>query len=123
MTDLPFLLPEDMAPEARLSALEKALQNCAHALNKGDPRDMNGMDKEVARLCQQVMALPGAEAQAFTPRLSALAESFGALGDATRRVRDVVSGEISQIQARQQAYRAYGMRGAPPKAEGEGEPE
>ncbi len=107
-------LPESLNPTERLDALETHLRHCAQALDAGTPDDMQGVDDEVARLCRQVLALPTEEAQSYAPRLEMLAAAFGTLGTATTEARDQVRDELENLQARQQAHRAYGMRGATP---------
>lgn len=109
-----WTLPEALSPTARLDALEAHLRHCAEMLDAGTPDDMKGVDAEVGRLCRQVLALPEEEAQSLSPRLEMLAAAFGALGEATKEMRDAVRDELGNLQARHAAHRAYGISGALP---------
>jgi hypothetical protein len=107
-----FHLPQGTSPQQRLEALEQELARCAGMLDQGDVPSLSGIELEVKVLCDQVLQMPTGEAGEYIQRLQALSDAFSVLGEVMAEQRDALREELTGLQARQKAHRAYGMQSA-----------
>lgn len=117
-----YSLASDLTAKDRLEALQLKLEECVRDLESGAVPTLTGVELEVERLCQQVLALPKEDAKPFMVALQALSDAFSALAAAMQSMKQAVAGELSDLQVRAKAHKAYGMRGTanvPPLVEGE----
>lgn len=84
-----------------------------HVAQGGDA-DLSGLDAKVQELCDAVLDLPSEEAAVYEERLGALGEALENLKTGLEQVQGEVEEEISSLDRRQKAVKAYTTAVNPP---------
>ena len=81
----------------------------------GDLVDLTGLDARVARVLDDIKALPEADRLTVKPALIALIDAVGAMESAIVEKRDTIARDLGDVAARRRAVAAYGAKPAGPK--------
>ncbi|MBM3617469.1 MAG: hypothetical protein FJX23_02875 [Alphaproteobacteria bacterium] len=84
-----------------------------HVSNGGDA-DLSGLDAKVQELCDAILDLPREEAAVYEERLGALGEALETLKLGLENVQGDIEAELSSLDRRQKAAKAYTTAAVPP---------
>ncbi len=77
--------------------------------------DLSPMESLVESLCARIESLPPGEGRHLQPKLLALADAFGRLGQSIETAMDDVKAEVGEISARRRAAGTYAESSEPDK--------
>ena len=100
---------------AELNAVGGVIARAEADLAAGAILDLAPLESHIHELCTRIEGLPPGEGRALQPRLLALADDFGRLGQSIEAMMSEVKAEIGEISGRQQAARAYAKSSEPNK--------
>ncbi len=75
---------EAAAVGKRLQTIVDYVRDCQARVNKGEIMDLQGLDKNVISLCDDIANLPEEESRALEGRMSGLIDSLEALAQAMK---------------------------------------
>ena len=108
-------MSDDKIPHAEIREDAQTLMRKVHdrvdrslrQLHEGGEVNLEGLDRQVDIMCESINAMPMPEAEKLRPRLDSLASEIDLLGDALRKQRDLVKGQLNKLNSQQKASSAY----------------
>ncbi len=73
----------------RLSNTTNYIRDCQSRVNKGEIMDLQGLDKNVVSVCDDIHKLPHEEALELKTKMELLIKSLGELSDAIQDIQDI----------------------------------
>jgi hypothetical protein len=105
--------------ETDLSDAAAAIAKARDLLARSHPIDLAGLDGCVAKLCEDIAALPDGQRETVKPQLVGLIDNLNGLVESLSSQHNELSTTLKDIAARQRAVNAYG---AAPGRSGEPKP-
>lgn len=93
--------------EALLKRVQDFIGESRRLFEQGAFVELAGMETDIRALCNQVLALSGAERDRYADRLQSLIGELAALGDSMEAARDKITGELGSANRHQKAAVAY----------------
>ncbi len=100
---------------AELDAVDGQIARAEADLAAGAALDLAPMERHITELCTRIQDLPPGEGRVLQPKLLALADTFGGLGQSIEATMTTLQAEMGQVSGRQQAASAYAKSSEPNK--------
>ncbi len=100
---------------AELDAVGGQIARAEADLAAGAVLDLASMERHITELCTRIQGLPPGEGRVLQPKLLALADTFGCLGQSIEATMAALRAEVGQVSGRQQAANAYAKSSEPSK--------
>ena len=98
-----------------LDAVGGIVTHAESELAAGVVLDLSPLESRVQSLCARIESLPPGEGHPLQPKLLALADAFGRLGQSIETAMDDVNTEVGEISERQRAASACAEFSEPDK--------
>ncbi len=98
---------------ADLEAVGDIIARTEADLAAGAVLDLAPLESQVQELCTRIEGLPPGDGRALQPKLLALADDFGRLGQSIEAMMGEVKAEIGGVSGRQRAASAYSKSSEP----------
>ena len=108
-------MSQDSDIMADLDAVSGVLARVESELAAGVVLDLSPLENHVETLCARIESLPPGEGRPLQPKLLALADAFGRLGQSIETAMDDVKAEVGEISGRKRAASAYAKSSEPKK--------
>jgi hypothetical protein len=100
---------------ADLDAVGGIIARTEADLAVGAVLDLAPLESHIQELCTRIEGLPPGEGHALQPKLRALADHFGRLGQSIEATMSELKTEMGQVSGRQRAASAYAKSSEPNK--------
>ncbi|NBO19825.1 MAG: flagellar protein FliT [Proteobacteria bacterium] len=97
----------DAHTEALFARIETFVAESRTMLEQGTLLDASGLDEQVRDLCRAVLQLSQPQRVAHAERMQQLLGQLSALAEDMMAQRDMLAGEIQQLQHQKKAHKAY----------------
>lgn len=94
-------------PEQLLERLTVFIETTRDHVAEGGEADLEGLDGKIQELCDAVLDMPKAEALIFQEKLVFLVAQLTALKDNLEAVQDDIRQQLSSLDLRHKAVKAY----------------
>lgn len=101
-------------PEQLWEHIARFVVDTQEHVAQGGDADLSGLDAKVQELCDAVLDLPSAEAAVYQERLAALGSALENLKSGLELVQGEIEDELSTLDRRQKAAKAYTIAFTPP---------
>ncbi len=98
-----------------LDAVGGIVARAESELTAGVVVDLSPLENRVESLCARIESLPPGEGRPLQPKLLALADAFGRLGQSIETAMDDANAEVGEISERQRAASACAESSEPDK--------
>jgi len=107
-------MSDEFRSGSRVDLLRQDLQNVGSIVTaargliaKGQVVNLDPLEREVQRLCEQILKLPGAESAAFRPLMTGLIDELTKLAGEMRGRHAQLQEQLQELTARERATAAY----------------
>ena len=100
---------------ADMDALGAIIARTEADLAAGAVLDLAPLERHIQELCTRIEGLPVGEGRALQPKLLALADDFGRLGQSIEAMMSELKAEMGEVSGRQRAASAYAKSSEPNK--------
>ena len=100
---------------ADLDAVGDVIARTEADLAAGAILDLAPLESHIQELCTRIEGLPPGEGRALQPKLLALADDFGRLGQSIEAMMSELRAEMGEVSGRQRAASAYAKSSEPDK--------
>ena len=87
--------------------IEEYISQSMEFLAQGQIMELNGLDQQVHRLCQEVVQLSDEERERHAERMQVMVASLSTLAEALQKQKDVIGAELNQSHVARKASIAY----------------
>lgn len=103
-------------PQVELDLREAAegLSAAKSLIEQGRTVQLTGLEKHIAKVCEDVGALPSGDQQRIKPRLVALIDDLNTVAEILTSQHDQMSAELTDLSKRHRAMSAYKTQGGKP---------